>query len=499
MKKKVMLNVGCTMLCQLVTFISGLIVPRLILSTFGSEANGLVSSITQFLNYIALVEGGIGSVVLTALYGPLAKKDDRKISSVLKAAEGFFRQIAYIFVVYTIVLACVYPIVIQSSFSWFYVASLTLILSFTLFIQYFFSITYKLLMQADQKMYIVQLWQALITLLNIIAVVVSIKLFPELHFVKLCSVLLFAIQPVAYSNYVKKHYKLYKNVKPDKNSLAQRWACFGQNFAYFIHSNTDVVVLTFFSDLKEVSVYSVYLLVIKNLQSFFKAFSNAFSPMIGKAIAVSDYKQANKYMKTYEFVVSNIATIIFGCCIYLLPSFVLIYTHGVTDTNYYRVLFSTIIIMAEYIYCIRAPYESVIYAAGKFKETSNSAYIEAIINIVLSVILVFKYGLEGIAVGTFIGMLYRMIYWIWFINKYIMPYPISNIVKRLSLSIGTIMISCLIVSALDTTGSPTLILWIKNGVLCFAVFCAVTVILNLVFDKEMFLAICKKAVSKRKE
>ena len=152
MKKKVMLNVGCTMLCQLMTFISGLIVPRLILSTFGSEANGLVSSITQFLNYISLVEGGIGSVVLTALYGPLAKKDDRKISSVLKAAENFFRQIASIFVVYTIALACVYPIVIKSSFSWLYVASLTVILSFTLFIQYFFSITYKLLLQADQKM-----------------------------------------------------------------------------------------------------------------------------------------------------------------------------------------------------------------------------------------------------------------------------------------------------------------------------------------------------------
>ena len=107
MKKKVMLNVGCTMLCQLMTFISGLIVPRLILSTFGSEANGLVSSITQFLNYISLVEGGIGSVVLTALYGPLAKKDDRKISSILKAAENFFRQIASIFVVYHRIGMCV--------------------------------------------------------------------------------------------------------------------------------------------------------------------------------------------------------------------------------------------------------------------------------------------------------------------------------------------------------------------------------------------------------
>lgn len=59
-----------------------------------------------------------------------------------------------------------HPIVIKSSFSWLYVASLTVILSFTLFIQYFFSITYKLLLQADQKMYIVQLWQSLITLLN---------------------------------------------------------------------------------------------------------------------------------------------------------------------------------------------------------------------------------------------------------------------------------------------------------------------------------------------
>ncbi len=74
MKKKVMLNVGCTMLCQLVTFISGLIVPRLILSTFGSEANGLVSSITQFLNYIALVEGELAVWFLQLYMDHLQRK-----------------------------------------------------------------------------------------------------------------------------------------------------------------------------------------------------------------------------------------------------------------------------------------------------------------------------------------------------------------------------------------------------------------------------------------
>ena len=143
------MNILCTTLSQLVTIASGLIVPRLLLSTFGSEANGLVSSITQFLNYIALVEGGIGSVVLASLYKPLAESNNNKLSRVLKASNRFFNQIAFIFLGYTIVLGCVYPFLINSDYSWVYVFSLTLILAVGSFVQYCFSITYKLLLQAE--------------------------------------------------------------------------------------------------------------------------------------------------------------------------------------------------------------------------------------------------------------------------------------------------------------------------------------------------------------
>ena len=38
---------------------------------FGSEINGLVSSITQFLSFISLLEGGLGAVVLAELYLPI--------------------------------------------------------------------------------------------------------------------------------------------------------------------------------------------------------------------------------------------------------------------------------------------------------------------------------------------------------------------------------------------------------------------------------------------
>lgn len=302
MKKKALLNIISSSLCQVVTIISGLIVPRLFLTTFGSEANGLVSSLTQFLNYISLIEGGIGSVVLTALYGPLAKRDDEKLSSVMKAAEKFLKQIAYVFVVYTILLACIYPLLIKSSFSWIFISSLTIILSISLFIQYFFTLTYKLVLQADQKMYIVQLIQIVVTVLNLGTVAFVVKVVPQLHIVKLFSTFLFIIQPIVLRQYIKKHYSVLKDAEPDKDALSQRWAGFGQNLAYFINRNTDVTVLTFFSDLKTVSVYSVYFLVVNHLQSSFKSFSHAFHPMIGKAIAIRNYNQANKYLDIYEFL-----------------------------------------------------------------------------------------------------------------------------------------------------------------------------------------------------
>lgn len=65
-------NVITSIFYQLVTVAYGLIVPRLVLSSFGSEVNGLTSSLSQFLNYINLLEGGLSGVIMAALYKPLA-------------------------------------------------------------------------------------------------------------------------------------------------------------------------------------------------------------------------------------------------------------------------------------------------------------------------------------------------------------------------------------------------------------------------------------------
>ena len=101
-----------------------------------------------------------------------------------------------------------------------------------------------------------------------------------------------------------------------------------------------------------------------------------------------------------------------------------------------------------------------------YKRQAKSAYIEAAINIILSVAFVIKFGLVGIAVGTLVGMSYRMLYFVWYISHNILKRSVTKFIKRLGISSLILVLSPLLVSVLDTTGSTSVLLWIKNGVIC---------------------------------
>lgn len=82
-------NLLSALLYQITHLIYGLVVPRLILGSFGSELNGMVSSITQFLSFISLLEGGLGAVVLAELYTPIEENDDNRIKGILYSCQSF--------------------------------------------------------------------------------------------------------------------------------------------------------------------------------------------------------------------------------------------------------------------------------------------------------------------------------------------------------------------------------------------------------------------------
>ena len=92
-KKKYTINFYISILYRIITIICGFLLPKFLIPCFGSKVNGLVNSITQFLGIMVILESGVGAVVESALYKPIAKKNDEEISKIVKSSKKFFDKI----------------------------------------------------------------------------------------------------------------------------------------------------------------------------------------------------------------------------------------------------------------------------------------------------------------------------------------------------------------------------------------------------------------------
>lgn len=483
-KNVTLLNTISNLFLQVVTIISGFILPKIILNNFGSEVNGLVSSLSQFLSYINLLEGGITGVIMANLYKPLFNKNYEKLSQVIKTSDSFFKKIGKVFIVYSIFVALIYPIIFKTSFSYMYIFSLGLILSINLFMQYCFSLNLRTLLVADKKIYIVSFIQSICLILNIILSVISVKIYKNIHFLKIITSICFIISPIIYRHIVNKYYKLDKNALLDKSLLKSRWDGFAINIAYFIHSNTDITLLTIFADLKQVSVYSVYKSIINGINQLIAAISSAISPSIGHLYASENREELNKKFDIYEFVIFLLVFLLFTITALLITPFVMIYTRNITDVNYYNPLFGIILLLSEAMYVIRTPYVNLAYSANRFKELRTPAYIEAVMNIIISIILVRKIGLLGVAIGTLIAMTYRTIYQVVFLKKNILNRPIWMFLKK-GLIFGTtcaiiILISLFIIPRVEYTITS----WIVHGIIYTSISIISYFVISWIFYKE---------------
>ena len=287
-RKKLYLNTTTAILNQIVVLVCGFILPRYILAYFGSDINGLVTSMTRFLSVISFLELGIGPVIQSNLYKPLANNDADMISKIVVSAEKFYRKIAYIFVLYIAVLMVIFPR-INSDYDFWFTASLLLIISISTFAQYYFGITYQVFLNADQKVYVHTIVQIITTILNTFLCVLMMKLGCGLHIVKLASAVVFIARPLVQNTYVKKHYKINHKITFTEEPIKQKWNGFAQHLASVVCSEIDVVLLTFFSTYQSVSIYSIYLLVVSGINKLVMTAVSGLESFWGNIMAKKEY------------------------------------------------------------------------------------------------------------------------------------------------------------------------------------------------------------------
>lgn len=309
--KKLQLNTISSLLNQLITVICGFILPRYILSYYGSTVNGLVSSVQQLLGLISFCELGVGMVVESALYKPLADNDNVLTSKILISARKFFDKVGIILSVYVVLLAAFFPLSQRNDFDYISTLFLVLAMSISYFAQYFFGIRNQLLLSADQRAYIQLFYQSFTVIINTILSVVIIKCGASIQIVKLVASLVYLIRPIGLAIYVRRNYRIDYSLKLTEEPIKQKWNGLAQHITFVVLQNTDTVVLTFFSTLINVSIYNVYNLVVTGVKQIVLSLTTGIQSLFGNMLAKEESVLLEKTFDCVEWLLHTVTILVF--------------------------------------------------------------------------------------------------------------------------------------------------------------------------------------------
>lgn len=473
-KKKLAKNTISSLIYQITTIVCGFILPHFMLNYFGSEVNGMVSSITQFLQIIAFLDLGVGNVVQSALYKPLAEKNNEQISSIMKSAEKFFKRLALILLLYVTILVVVYPLVSNQNYSFLFTATLIISMSISSFAQYYFGVVDRLLILADQRGYVQYNIQTITLILNTLACSIFIVCGASIQVVKLTTSLIYLLRPLGFKLYVQHYYHINRNIVYKGEPIKQKWNGIAQHISAVVLDGTDSIVLTIFATLSDVSIYSVYHLVVYGVKQLFISLTSGIQSLMGELWAKQENENLMEFFAWVEWSIHTGVVFVFSCTGILIVSFVRIYTKGIMDAQYIQPLFALILVVANAMHCLRLPYNLMILAGGHYKQTQNNYIVAAVINIVLSVIFVKREGLVGVAIGTLVAMLYQTVWMAYYDSKNLIKWPFLSFVKQILVDIGTVVFICFATSFMDLEAN-NYFEWILCGIK--VAFCSLIIIM----------------------
>lgn len=485
--KKTKYNLLFGVLSQAVSIILGVILPRLFLTSYGSEINGLLSSVTQIYAYIALVEAGIGTASLQALYRTVGANDNNGTNAVLSAIHHYYKRTGGIYLICILLFAIAYPLLISSDIPYTTVILVIVFNGLGNVVNFFFQGKYKLLLQAEGKNYITINLNTIIHVVTNFAKIYLVTAGFDVVVVQAVAFIVNLLQMIYIGLYIKKQYLwIDLHIAPDYASIAQSKNVLVHQLSGLVFNNTDTIILTFVCGLKTVSVYSMYTLLFGMISTFLNTVTDSVSFVFGQTYH-TDRKRYIKILELYELYYMALVFALYTVANFFILPFLSIYTRGVTDIEYINVHLPYLFISTYLLSCGRKSSNLTINFAEHFKLTQNRSVVEAVINIVVSLICVFRLGIYGVLIGTIAALLYRTNDMILYANKRILHRSPWKTYRRwlvnLALFVALTILSKPIFSRIELNTYPKIIL--SAAITCVIVIPLFFVVSSL-FDRETY-------------
>lgn len=407
-QKNSFLNISSNFLILLTNTILSFAVRTIFIKVLGEQYLGVNGLFTNILQVISLAELGIGTAINYALYDPLAKKDYKKVSIIMKFYKKVYETIGTIILVVGLAIIPFLDLLMKDN----NVPNIVLIYLLYLFntvLMYFISYKETLII-ADQRYYklakIVFVSNVLIYILQIIVLLI----FKSFIIYLLVQLIVTFIQRILCNKLITSNYSCIVDFKCKEkisktelsNITTNVKAMFFHKIGYNIVQGTDNIIISAFINVATVGIYSNYLSLTTMINTLlYSIFTSVTSSFGNLAILEDSNKQENIFniLNFLAFVVFGFSTLCFAM---LLEPFVTLWI----GEKYVLPMQTVIIICINfYINGIKAPLDTVKEASGIYKQDQYVPLCQAVINIVFSILLVKVWGLIGVVLGTLISLL----------------------------------------------------------------------------------------------
>lgn len=382
----------------------GLVLTRLLITSFGSDFNGISSTATQLVNVLLILEGGFTLAINVSLFIPYINKDYKQISSIFTATEKIFKLIGIAFMLLGVVIAFIYAIIVNTELDRrliFYILIMTFLPNA---VNLYFTMKYRVLIQAEQKEYIISgitfVTSAIAYILNILLLLLNIS---KMWYVRTIISTLSLINSAVICFYAKRKYKFIdRNAFPSMKKITGTKDVVIQKITGALYSTLPIVFISVSNQGGTVlaSVYAVYNNVFNLIKNIMYAAMNAPRLALGQVIAEGNENNSKNKFLEYELLSIYILTVMSISTSGLIIPFIRLYIGKNADTNYIDKTIAVLLSLTMFFEVIHIPSGHIINMSGQFKKSKQYQLIACVILFITIFVGVIIGGIYGIVFGV---------------------------------------------------------------------------------------------------
>ena len=388
--------------------ILGFVYRTIFIKTLGAEYLGLNGLFTNILQVLSLAELGITTAIVYRFYEPISNNNVSRVGKLMNYLKTVYRYIAIIIFVVGLIITPFIKWFIKDTNS--IPADINVYLIYLLFLlntvsSYLF--VYKqTILSADQRGYLLSITGVFSTITKYLFQVVILILTKNYTITLLIGIIFTIALNIVISCYAKIKYKEVFDEK-EKLDIDSRREIISDTKAVMLHRigatvklSTDSIILSKFVSLVSTGIYSNYSMIITGVQTLISQVLGSFVSSVGNAhVELSKEKNFEIYKKLL-FIDLWISAVTVSCMYLLLNDFIILWAGR-------KYLFDkfTLIMLCIQFYIIISRQINISYTngCGLFNRDKYRPLVEALINLVLSIIGVKMWGIVGVFIGTVVS------------------------------------------------------------------------------------------------